>query len=129
MSSKIPTSQLYNTVLSQFNGFMVNEIKELKRESFKFNHQNDCLHDFYFQHACVHNYKELSFVVKVVSALSHGQVTVECGFSINKSVKTNMTPQSIISCRMIKDHLLANGLKPHNIEVTTPLIKAFRSTC
>ena len=28
---------------------------------------------------------------------------------------------------MIKDHLLANGLKPHTVEVTAPLIKAYRS--
>ena len=28
---------------------------------------------------------------------------------------------------MIKYHLLANGLKPHTVEVTAPLIKAYRS--
>ena len=58
MNSEILTSQQCDTVLSQFNGFMKNEIKELKRDSFKFNHQNDCLDDFYFQHARVHNYRE-----------------------------------------------------------------------
>ena len=58
MNSKILTSQQCDTVLSQFNGFMKNEIKELKRDSFKFNHQNDCLDDFHFQHARVHNYRE-----------------------------------------------------------------------
>ena len=58
-SSKILTSQQCDAALSQFNGFMENEDKELKRESFKLNHQNDSLDDFYFQRAYVPNYKEL----------------------------------------------------------------------
>ena len=54
--------------------------------------------------------------------------TVESGLIVNKSsVKTNMTPERIISRRMIKYHLLTNGLKPHAIEATRQLIKAFRS--
>ena len=63
---------------------MENEVKELKRESFRFNHQNDHVDDFCFQHGCVHNYKELSFVVKVVWTLSNGQATVERRFSVKK---------------------------------------------
>lgn len=58
-SSKILTSQQCDAALSQFNGVMENEVKELKRDSFKLNHQNDSLDDFYFQHAYVPNYKEL----------------------------------------------------------------------
>ena len=38
-----------------------------------------------------------------------------------------MTPATIISRRAIKDHLIANGLKPHIVEITSSLIKAFRS--
>ena len=38
-----------------------------------------------------------------------------------------MTPATIISRRMIKDHLIANVLKPHTVEITSSLIKAFRS--
>ena len=38
-----------------------------------------------------------------------------------------MTPERIISRRMIKYRLLTNGLKPHAIEATRQLIKAFRS--
>ena len=54
--------------------------------------------------------------------------TVESGLIVNKSsVKTNMTPERIISHRMIKYHLLTNGLKPHTVEAIIQLIKAFRS--
>lgn len=38
-----------------------------------------------------------------------------------------MTPQRIISHRIINDHSFANGLKLHPIEVTPSLIKPFRS--
>ena len=85
------------------------EIKAIKLESFKFTHRKNCLDDFHSQHACISNYKELSFVVSLVLTLSHGQAVVERDFSINNtSVKTNMAPVSIISGRIIKDHLIAN---------------------
>ena len=128
MSLNILTSLQCDTVLSQFNNFVENEVKELKTDSFKFDPKNDRLDDFYFQHACVNNYKDLSFVLRVVLTLSHGQASVERGFSFNNfSVKTNMTPATIISRRTIKDHLIANGLKPHTVEITSSIIKAFRS--
>ena len=38
-----------------------------------------------------------------------------------------MTPVSIISRRIIKDHLIANQLKPHTVHITASLIKSFRS--
>ena len=128
MSLNIFTSLQCDTVLSQFNNFVENEVKELKTDSFKFDSKNDRLDDFYFQHACVNNYKDLSFVLRVVLTLIHGQASVEQGFSFNKfSVKTNMTPASIRSRRTIKDHLIANVLKPHTVEITSSLIKAFIS--
>ena len=122
MSLNILTLLQCDTVLSQFNNFLENEVKELKTDSFKFDPKNDRLDDFYFQHACVNNYKDLSFVLRVVLTLSHGEASVERGFSFNKfSVKTNMTPATIISRRTIKDHLIENGLKPHPVEITSSL--------
>ena len=106
--------------------FLAKEVKELKDESYKFDYEKDRLDDFYFQHASIKNYKELSFVVKVVLIVSHGQAAVERGFSLNNSlVKINMSQETIISHRIIKDNLLANDLKAHTIEVTSALIKAF----
>ena len=128
MNLKIVTPQQCDLVLSQFKDFMDIEIKAIKLESFKFTHPKDRLDDFYYQHACISNYKELSFVVRLFLTLSHGQAAVERGFSINNtSVKTNMTPVSIISRRIIKDHLIANQLKPHTVHITASLIKSFRS--
>ena len=128
MSLSILTSLHCDAVLSQFNNFVENEVKELKTDSFKFHPKNDRLDDFYFQHPFVNNYKDLSFILRVVLTLSHGQASVERGFSFNNfSVKTNMTPATIISRRTIKDHLTANVLKPHTVEITSSLIKASSS--
>ena len=128
MNLKILTPQQCDLVLSQFKDFMDIEIKAVKLESFKSTHPKNRLDDFYYQHACISNYKEMSFVVRLVLTLSHVQAAVERGFSINNtSVKTNMTPVSIISRRIIKDHLIANQLKPHTVHITASLIKSFRS--
>ena len=36
-----------------------------------------------------------------------------------------MNAEAVISKRLIKDLLLANGLKPHTIEISKPMIKVF----
>ena len=45
-------------------------------------------------------------VVKMLLVLSHGQATVERGFSINKQVETdNLTEQSLVAKRTICDYV------------------------
>ena len=38
-----------------------------------------------------------------------------------------MSPESLTAKRIIKGHMLANKLKPHTIEITKPIVQAFRS--
>ena len=38
-----------------------------------------------------------------------------------------MSPESLTSKRIIKDHMLANKLKPPTIEITKPIVQALRS--
>ena len=42
-------------------------------------------------------------------------------------METNISPESLTAKRIIKDHMLANKLKPHTIEITKPIFQAFRS--
>ena len=68
----------------------------------------------------------VSFVIELLLTLSRCQTSLERGFSNNKSIlKTNMSVETVFSKRLIKDHMLANGLKPHTIEISKPIIKAF----
>ena len=68
-------------------------------------------------------------MVKILLTLSHGQAAVERGFSVKNNItQTNMYTKTIISKRLIKDYMLANGLQPHTIKVTKPLVKACKIT-
>ena len=55
--------------------------------------------------------------------LSDGQVSVERGFSINKSlVKVNMKEETIVAKKIIRNYMLANSLKPQIVEISNKLI-------
>ena len=38
-----------------------------------------------------------------------------------------MSSESLIAKRVVKDHMLAFDLKPHTIEITISIVKAFKS--
>ena len=74
-------------------------------------------------------YTELSFVIRLILPLSHGQACVERGFSLNNAVlKTNMSPNTIIPKRIIKDHMLSNDVADNIIIISPAMIKSFRLT-
>jgi hypothetical protein len=51
-------------------------------------------------------YCKLGKVVKMLLVLSHGQATVECGFSINKPVETDhLYEESVVANRTICDYV------------------------
>lgn len=55
-------------------------------------------------------YEHLWQFVKKHLVISHGQATVERGFSENKEVlETNMKQQTLIARRIIKDHIKSTG--------------------
>ena len=79
--------------------------------------------DFYFKKMNVDKYKELAFVCKVIFTLSHGQSSVERGFSVSKTVHADsIVNRSIVSRRIIKEHIIANEWKPHTIDISNRLI-------
>ena len=73
------------------------------------------LDDFYFKELKVAKYPKFCSVIKIVLTLSHGGADVEQGFSLNNAVlQSNMKHDSVVSKRLIQDHLMSNNLKPHN---------------
>ena len=78
---------------------------------------------FHFQTIGLDKYKELKYVMKVVLTLSHGQASVERYFSMNKSLlKVNITEESIVSKKIVRDHMIANKLEPHTVTISNQLI-------
>ena len=68
----------------------------------------------------------LSFILKIILIMSHGQASVERGFSLNDSMKqTNIAPETIISKRLIKDYILANKITLDKVDITRDMIKAY----
>ena len=66
----------------------------------------------------------------MVLTLSYGQADVERSFSLNdKSLVENMQEQSLISQRIVKDHMLSSGYKPHNIPISRDLTKRVDNSC
>ena len=50
-------------------------------------------------------------ILKTILTLSHGNTSVERGFSINKNlVDVNTSQESIIAQHLVKDHMIANNL-------------------
>ena len=76
------------------------------------------LDDFYFKLGGMTKYKDLSFLLKIVLTLSHGQAVVERNFSLgNALLNYNMGEDSVKAKKVIKDHMLSNGLEPHTIHI------------
>ena len=117
-------------LLVQFIEFVTHDVK-LNNDKFKsFDRYKTKLDVFYFQTIGLDKYKELKYVMKVILTLSHGQASVERGFSINKSVlKVNITEESIVSKKLVRDHIIANKLEPHTVPISNQLICSVSCAC
>ena len=123
---KIVTETHSDLALRQYISFTREDAKLNADQLNEFSRSNDRLDDFYFKKMKVSKFSELAFVYKVVFTLSHGQSSVESGFSLNKSVLVdNISNKSIVSRRSIKDHMLSNYLKPHTIVITNKLLLCY----
>ncbi|XP_054720875.1 LOW QUALITY PROTEIN: uncharacterized protein LOC129230498 [Uloborus diversus] len=96
-------------------------------ESFKsFDVSTQRLDVFLMNHLCTDEYRLLWGVIKRLLLFSHGQASVERGFSINKKIETeNMKEETYVAKRLVKDALaLSGGAK--NFEVTKEIKIAVR---
>ena len=124
----VTSPQSCDKTSSEFKSFVDNDFPKLCLEFEKFSLEKDQLDNFFFNTVAMSKYSNVSFVIKLLLTLNHGQASVERVFSNNKSIlKTNMSTETIISKRLIKNHMLANGLKTQTIEISKPMIKAFRN--
>ena len=82
----------------------------------EFDKSKTCLDDFKL-------FKNLVKVVKSVLTLSHGQVSIDREFSVNKfMLETNMKEELIVARKLIRDHMLAHSLSPESFVIIKPLI-------
>ena len=83
----------------------------------------------FFMKTEIGSYKNLFSILKLVLVLSHGQANVERCFSVNNNVlKFNMSENSIVSRKLIIDHMKCHNLSPQSFPITNDLLKSARSS-
>ena len=67
-------------------------------------------------------------VIQKLMLLSHGQASIERGFSVNREVVTeNLSGQTLIALRSISDHVLSTGGRPEEVVITPELLTSAAS--
>ena len=87
---------------------------------------DDCL-DTFLRSRMAANYPKAWSVCELALLLSHGQASVERGFSVNKElVVENQSEQTLAARRILKDHIVhVNGVT--NIEITRNMVVVARN--
>ena len=97
---------------SDFKSFLAEDLSKYATEFQSALAERDRLDNIYFSTIQITKYQELLFVLKLLLILSHGQASVERGFSLKKKIlKANMGPETVLAKRLIIDHMVANNLK------------------
>ena len=50
-----------------------------------------------------------------------------CNLWLNCILKTNISPESLVAKSIIKYHMMSNNFKSYTIEITEPIVQAFKS--
>lgn len=98
-------------VLIQYSDFLENVAKSAQLDFLNFDPRNESLDNFLYAH--LHNdskYTKLFKVVKMILIMSHGQASVERGFSINKNMEVeNLKESGYIARRLVYDYIKSSG--------------------
>ena len=125
MKLKISTSVQCDKITKQFTDFTDSQLK-LYAEKFRcFDSSTKDLDGFYFSDIDLQGFKELSFLVEIILTLSHGQASVERSFGVNNTViNVNMSKDSIVAKKIIKDHMISSKLTPESVQITNKLLRS-----
>ena len=98
MSLKILSASECDQTAAEFSPFYENDFVRIKSDFENFN-RNDCRLDaFWFDKVEIHKFDKLSFVIKLVLTIHHGQASVEREFNVNSTVnEINMKHDFIIA--------------------------------
>lgn len=98
-------------ILREFGHFYDHGLMTASDSFRNFNPEHGSLDAFYHEHLSSNaECRHLWEVVKLLLILSHGQASVERGFSVNKKVMVeNLKEHSLISQRVIHDHVRSVG--------------------
>ena len=110
-ASRVPESEC-DAIVGQYESFLDRIPTEGSSEFSAFNRKSDRLDSFLLERLRVDNdkYALLTKVLRTVLVISHGQASVERGFSVNKEVEVeNMEGKSLIAQRLVCDYVRTCG--------------------
>ncbi|GBM14381.1 hypothetical protein AVEN_246553-1 [Araneus ventricosus] len=107
-----------DVILMEFEDYLDNVA--LKHSDFsEFSPENLRVDEFFYETMNTNKSRNLWKMVEMLLLLSHGQATVEKGFSINKKVEVeNMKELLYVSQRLICNYINSTGDSLHNIKIT-----------
>ena len=119
MSFSILQPTFCDKVRESFHNVLTEDLVLHEEKFVSYDRATQRLDDFYFNSTVnVKKYPELSFVLKVVFVLGHGQAAVEKGFNlIDQSIKENLSAESLNADRIITDHMISCNVKPETIDI------------
>ena len=120
---KYITPSFGDSVLVSFGKFQ-GDLLVNKDKFLAYDRNKTRLDDFYFNGDIdMRKYPEMANMVKCVLTLSHGQAGVERSFSLRTGLlEDNMKADSLNARRIVKDHMLSNGLKAETIVIENKLL-------
>ena len=85
--------------------------------------------DLYFKDFKVHeNYPAFSTLLKIIFTLSHGQISVERGFSDNNVLLKDNSNVSVIARRFLKNRMRVNNVEPSDMQISRELLKSVKAS-
>ena len=83
--------------LREFSSFCDNDCKTFSHKFAEFDESSCRLDEIYFEKIGIQRHGKLSFVLRLILTLSHGQTFVERGFSINNAIlETSMLLETVV---------------------------------
>ena len=121
-------------VLQEFSKFYDKE-RTVNLQSFKdYSEINQRLDTFYFHDLNLvdedgeSDYPNMTFVLRLILTMSHGQSSVERDFSLKNNLeRENQSEKTIVSRRICKDYMAANKVTPSNLVVDKKLLLSVKA--
>ena len=114
----------------QYAAFLQNIVKADKTNFQNYSIDDNKLDEFFIGYVEDHaRYNKFAEIMKIVLTLSHGQASVERGFSVNKNLLVeNLQESSLIAQRRVVDYMDANCYEPYNFPMKKDLIQSVRNS-
>ena len=103
----------------EYSNFLTKIVKANKSDFVKFNKSSDRVDLFFGKYINTSEYEQMWCVFKLLSCLSHGQASVERGFSVNSNLLVeNMHEDSLTAQKIVHDHVKSLKLEAYEVKVT-----------